>query len=340
MPIDGDRIIHLFEPTRPGMVREVPFLYPVMNDLHDLDDLQTLEMKAAKSNADVANVLTNKTGEATVTASRRQKWQIQSQDKDGNPVNKQAPLFYETTLGGRTIYVSNGEKFEQFKSDRPSVSTKEYWDYLVRKICAGVGISALLVLPFSLQGTVTRADMDVAASFFRSRSGVLAAVLREIYLWAMSWAVKYDRALDGAPAEWWHVAIRPPRSIVVDLGRNSWAITEELDAGIRSVQDVCAEMGQDWRHVLRQRAVEASYVNKLVTEYGVSREQIVKPPMGSTQGTGNPEPTSQTTEGPAKPEPATPEPATAKTAATAPMIGHVWNVIRDDTGKILRYEPA
>jgi biotin carboxyl carrier protein len=126
----------------------------------------------------------------------------------------------------------------------------------------------------------------------------------------------------------------------VDLGRNSWAITEELDAGIRSVQDVCAEMGHDWRHVLRQRAVEASYVNKLVTEYGVAREQIVKPPQGSTQGTGNPEPTSQTTEGPAKPEPATPEPATAKTAAVAPMIGHVWNVIRDDTGKILRYEPA
>src|SRR5438477_61653 len=87
------------------------FLYPVMNDLHDLDDLQFLEMKAAKSNADVANVVTNKTGEATVTASRRQRWQIQSQDKDGNPVNKQAPLFYETTLGGRTIYVSNGEKF-------------------------------------------------------------------------------------------------------------------------------------------------------------------------------------------------------------------------------------
>ncbi len=335
-PIDGDRIIHLFEPTRPGMVHGPPFLYPVMNDLHDLDDLQFLEMKAAKSNADVANVVTNKTGEANVTASRRQKWQIQSQDKDGNPVNKQAPLFYETTLGGRTIYVSNGEKFEQFKSDRPAVATKEYWDYLVRKICAGVGISALLVLPFSLQGTVTRADMDVAASFFRSRSSVLAGVLREIYLWAMSWAVKYDRALDGAPREWWHCTIRPPRSVVVDLGRNSWALTEELDKGIRTAQDVCAEMGHDWRAVYRQRAVEAAYVDSLVKEFGVSRENIVKPAVPTTQGTGNPEPTIETTK-PAEPaDPKTANPAAALLAPTA----RTWNVVRDDDGKIMRYEVA
>ncbi len=336
-PIDGDRVIHLFEPTRPGMTHGPTFLYPVMNDLHDLDDLQFLEMKAAKSNADVANVVTNKTGEANVTASRRAKWNIQSQDKDGNPVNKQAPLFYETTLGGRTIYVSNGEKFEQFKSDRPAVATKEYWDYLVRKICAGVGISSLLVLPFSLQGTVTRADMDVAASFFRSRSGVLAGVLREIYMWAMSWAVKYDRSLDGAPREWWHCVIRPPRSVTVDIGRNSQAVLEELEGGVRNYQDVCAEMGHDWRHVLRQKAVEAAYINSLVDEFGVTREQIAqlaKQTM-SVKEVITPTAAEEATRDPNAPTPQEKE----LTAAAAPTA-RTWNVVRDDDGKIMRYEVA
>src|SRR5947207_5275165 len=59
-PVDANRIIHLFEPERPGMFRELPMLTPVMNDLHDLDDLQALEMLSAKNNADVANVITNK----------------------------------------------------------------------------------------------------------------------------------------------------------------------------------------------------------------------------------------------------------------------------------------
>ncbi len=176
-PIDGDRMLHLFEPARPGMVHGPTLLYPVMNDLHDLEDLQFLEQKAARAAAEVANVITNKIGEASTTSSRRQKWQIQSQDAAGNPTVKSPPLFYETTLGGRNLYVSSGEKFEQFKSERPSVVTRDYWDYLIRKICAGVGISSLLVMPFSLQGTVTRADLDVAASFFRSRSAIIAAIM-------------------------------------------------------------------------------------------------------------------------------------------------------------------
>ncbi len=273
-PLDGDRIIQLYEPSRAGMCRGLPFLSAVMNDLHDLDDLQSLEMKAAKAAAEVANVVTNKTGEANLAASRRQKWQIQSQDASGNPVNKTAPLFYETTVGGRTIFISNGEKFEQFRSQRPGVATQDYWDYLVRKICAGVGISAMLVMPFSLQGTVTRADLDVAAAFFKSRSTILAEVMREIYLWVMSWAVKYDQSLDGAPAEWWHVVVRPPRSITVDVGRNSTAVLEELEGGTRTFQDVCAEMGHDWRHVLRQKAIEAKYIDDLTTEFGISRNHV------------------------------------------------------------------
>jgi capsid protein len=275
-PIQGDRIIHLFDPARPGMVRGLTYLYPVINDLHDLSDLQKLEMAAAKNNSEVANVVTNKTGEANLAAMKRDRWRITSQNASGNSVTKTAPLVYETTLGGRTIYISNGEKFEQFRSDRPGAATRDYWDYLVRKICAGVGISALLVLPFSLQGTVTRADLDVAAAFFKSKSGLIQAVLREIYIWAMGWAVKFDRSLDGAPREWWRTAIRPPRSVNVDVGRNSAAILDELEGGVRTYQDVCGELGFDWRVVLEQKAIEASFINHLVDKYGVTRDQIAQ----------------------------------------------------------------
>lgn len=276
-PIPADQIIHLFDPLRPGMKRGLPRMTPVMNDIHDLEDFQMLEMKAAKAAAEIANVVTNKTGEANSQQLRRQKMQIQSQDAAGNPVTKTNPFYYEVTMGGRTTYFVNGEKIEQFKSDRPSIATQWYWDYLVRKVCAGVGISALFVMPFSLQGTVTRADLDIATSFFRSRSAIIAAVLREIYIWAMSWAVKFDRNLkmDGIPKEWWHVHVRPPRAPNVDVGRNSAAIISEVNAGIRTFQDVCAEMGHDWRQMMDQKAAEADYINQLLKKYpGVTRDQI------------------------------------------------------------------
>jgi capsid protein len=272
--VEGDRMILLSDQPRPGMIRSVTYLYPVLEDLHDLSDLQALEMKAAKNNARVANVVTNKTGEANLGAMRRERWTIQGRNAAGNATSKNAPLVSEMTVGGETWYVANGEKFEQFKSDRPGASTRDYWDYLVRKICAGVGISSLLVLPFSLQGTVTRADLDVAAAFFRSKSSLIQAVLREVYIWVMGWAVKFDRSLDGAPREWWHTSIRPPRSVNVDVGRNSQAILDEMEAGIRTFEDVCGELGNDWRTVLRQKAVEAKYVDDLARELKIHRDFI------------------------------------------------------------------
>src|SRR2546430_14112068 len=90
----------------------------------------------------------------------------------------------------------------------------------------------------------------------------------------MGWAVAYDRALDGGPDNWWHVTIRPPKAVNVDTGRQSQAVLEELEAGTRTFQDVCAELGHDWRHVLRQKAVEAKFINDLADEFDVTREQI------------------------------------------------------------------
>jgi lambda family phage portal protein len=305
-PIDASRMIHLCDPSRPGMVRPLPMLYPVMNDLHDLDDLQKYEMAAAKSNAEVASVVTNKTGEADTRGLRRAKYEIGSQNAGGSATTKQAPLFYEhVTQGGKRVYISNGEKFEEFRTDRPGAATQSYWDYLVRKICAGVGISSLLVLPFSLQGTVTRADLDVASAFFKAKSSLISAALREIYVWALGWAVKFDRSLDGAPREWWAVTSRPPRSPNVDVGRNSYAVISELKAGIRNYQDVCAELGGDWRDVLRQRAIEASFIKDLTNEFGVTKEDIVL--FGDSQGNAEQNPSETTPQAPGIQNPEEPQ---------------------------------
>ncbi len=129
-----------------------------------------------------------------------------------------------------------------------------------------------------MQGTVTRADLDVANAFFRARSAVIACAMRQLYLWCMEYAVKYDRALDGTPKDgsWNKAIVRPPRAVNVDVGRNSAAILAELEAGTRTFQDIYAENGEDWRQQLRQKAEERAYIHELVKEFA-AKGQVIDP---------------------------------------------------------------
>lgn len=273
--IPADRIIHLFEPSRSGQRRGISRLAAVLRTVHDLHDLQRLEMMAAKDAAETSYWVTNQSGTANTRGMRATRLAIQSQDQAGNTVTKPGAQYSELTQGGAIRYLKIGEDIKQLASGRPSVTMQWYWDYLVRSICAGTGISALLVMPWSLQGTVTRADLDIMNSFFRARSSVAAAIIRELYVWVMGWAVKFDRALDGAPKDWFEVTVRPPRAVNVDVGRNSQAVIAEYEEGFRSLADIVGEMGHDWRHVLEQKAKEWSFMEQLKKRYpGLTDEAI------------------------------------------------------------------
>ena len=275
--IASDYIEHIFEPSRIGQFRGLPFLYPVMDDITDLSDLQRYEMKAAKSNAVTSNVITNAAGEITDDDVVRQGYLNSSKNSLGESTDEERAKYYRAAFGGETKVLKTGDKFEVFASERPGVAQQAYWDFLISKICAGVGISKLLVLPYTLQGTVTRSDLDVSNTFFRSRSSVLASHFERIYLFAIGWAKDWDPALKGAPKDWDRVVIRPPRSVNVDVGRNSAADLAELAAGATNYQTLYADRGDDWREQLTQRADEAAFINQLAkdrSESGVTAGQI------------------------------------------------------------------
>jgi capsid protein len=279
--IPAEEIVHLFEPERPGQYRGLSFLYPVVNDIHDLNDITMYEKRAAKDASEITNVIKNAAGEVDPNTLRRQRMSSNSQDASGNAVTKRDDQYYKTTLAGRTLVLKTNEDIAQFQSNRPSVAQQSLWDYLLSRICAGVGISKLLVLPYSMQGTVTRSDLDVATLFFRSRSSTLAAAVIDIYEWVMGFSKDYDkelRSVGQAPTNWYEARIRPPRAPNVDTGRNSASMINEYQAGLRTAQDIFAENGEDWREQLRQRAEEAAYVLDLLNEFdGITKEDICNP---------------------------------------------------------------
>jgi lambda family phage portal protein len=274
--VDAASVVHVYEPNRPQQFRGIPFISPVLNILHDFDDLHIEEMRAAKEASQWSTFITTESGELPAAGIRRSRMTGTTQTSNGTATTENRTDFYKDIIGGKTVALRKGEDVKQFKPERPSVVTQEYWDLLIKRICAGVGIPSVLVFPESMQGTVYRGAISMAETYFRARSSVISAAVRRIYEHVMLWAIQNDPALAGAPADWFRVAILPPRGINVDVGRNSNAMLAELAAGATTYDQIYAPLGLDWREQFRRLSEQQTYARDLGLQLG-STQQVAEP---------------------------------------------------------------
>lgn len=271
---DASLVIHVFEPSRPGQYRGLPFFTSALNTIDDLDELKRLEMKAARAAAVVANIIKTASGEVD--------YESLIASGGGAETNSTTSEItaYQERLGGETIALRAGEELSQFKSDRPSVVTREYWRDLQAEVCASAGIPAVLVYPDQMQGTQYRGSLDMAAAFFRARSAVMQEVVRRVYEWVMRSSIGREPGLAGAPQDFWSVSIQPPRSVNVDVGRNSAAMLAELASGATNFRQIYGPQGLDWREEGKQLAEELAYFNGL----GIKLPFLQQQPAPQQQG--------------------------------------------------------
>jgi capsid protein len=242
----ADFVAHVMEPSRPGMHRGLSMLYPVINDLQDLEELHMLEMQSAKDHAAVSRTIETASGELDAVDLRRQEFSTGSGGNSGGSQNTRN-LHYESIFGSSVKVLKRGDKMTLLASQRPSVVTQDYWKYRTEMVCSGVGIPYVLVFPDSMQGTVYRGALDTAAAFFAARSQVMQDVARRIYTYVMGWARYNVPELRDAPADWSRVSIRAPRAVNVDVGRNSSAMLAELEKGATNYEAIYGPLGLDWR---------------------------------------------------------------------------------------------
>jgi hypothetical protein len=303
--IPAKEIIHIFKARRPGQMRGIPEGFSGMNTLHDYEDLQMLEMQAAKLASAIGNVETNPTGEIDINATRRSRLSISSTNAAGGLVMKNADQFYKVTLGSQHIALKAGDSLKQFQVDRPSVSQQMHWDILLNSICCSYCVPKLLVVPYSVQGTEIRAVLDTYAYSSRINFELVAIALRDIYEWQTRWAVQFDRTMDGTkPQNFLDSIIRPPRAPNVDIGYTAQARQLELQAGTMTIQDIYAERQQDWRQQMRQIAETRAYVKQLAKEFKIEPyeiSQIINIKLTAEPGAEEPQPAKQDQ----KPEPKT-----------------------------------
>lgn len=270
--VPADRIVHVFEPSRAGQVRGLPLFHAVINDLLDLQELQGLEMLAAKDAAVTSKVIKTKTPDMTeddmgVGASLRK---VQPSEED--TIDKST--YYREVLGAETAVLQDGDEMEQFQSNRPSVAVQQFWDHVIARSMAGAGLPVEVVLLSRTGGTQTRAALDMANAWFRSRSAALSQHLGRVYEYVIGSAID-EGLLKSPPFDWRKYRYTPPRAINVDAGRNSAALINEWRSGFRSLDMICSEMGLEWKDVVNQRIEEITYIKELAAQKGHKRAEVM-----------------------------------------------------------------
>lgn len=274
MRIPARSVYHVFNPERFGQVRGMPLCANVINDLIDLDLLHKYEMDAAKFNSQ------------KMAAWTRQGDDLAIEDSPFSPGTGNTPLSLEErqtrieqSFGGTVVGLNPGETLTPYISQRPSVITQEYWEFLLKKTSAGIGYTDLLIFPRSVQGTVVRANLETTAAVLKSEYEVYAKALRWIYRF-----IAEEHAYKTRVNDWWKCSVQAPRSPVVDLERNTSAIIDETRNGMRSLSYNCNELGRSMDDVLEEKGKECQKIKEVATKYGITVRELLSSMIGEFAG--------------------------------------------------------
>ncbi|WP_370045488.1 MULTISPECIES: phage portal protein [Salipiger] len=229
--VPAQQIIHVRRIDRPGQMRGVPWLAPVMMTIGELSDYQEAQILKQK----IASLLA-----FFVEAG------ADGQIYDGTKLEEVAP--------GAIVGLSEGQKVTP--SEPPKVDG--YSDFMregVRVIATGLGLTYesfgdLTGVNFS-SGRMGRMEMDRFIQVWQQQL-VIGQMCHGISRWTLdAWPlVRLSRRLPPVPAglDW-----TPPRRPLIDPSKEIGAAIDEIDAGLTSRQRKQREMGYDPDVIARER---------------------------------------------------------------------------------------
>lgn len=267
--VDASFVVHIFDPSRAQQHRGASLFYPVLNDLRDLREWHNLEMLATKDAAETGKIITNEAGEEEIDPQRALVYGTDAASEEGWTDEEMAN--FREVFGARSRYMKNGEKVEVLQHARPADSTQRFWDRIVDRICAGVGIPRELLFPSNLRGPLVHAVFDMANAYFRALTPMFVEHFQRVYWHVLS----YEFPDSQRPADWRRYKYIPPKAINVNVGRNSAALINEWKSGWRTDEEIAAMDNRDWRDVTEQKAKEAAYKREMLAKYpGISMADL------------------------------------------------------------------
>lgn len=273
----AEYVIHLFTPIRPNQLRGIPYCYPVLKYLACFEKVVGYEQTHAKNMSKVSGFIRNKEGEEftgldalqeSIEGGINHTEDAITETPDKDTEKKKLIEELKHTYGGDIADLGDYE-FMELNTSRPNVNTMDFLKMLAGYICEGQGIGKLLFLGEGTQGTQVRANIEINKSFFHSHTHILAGALCQVYQFVMG------SVPAGGVNGWNRCKYNIPRSIIVDIGRDSSKEIEEIKHGLKTLQDAYSERGLDWEAQLEQCAKETSFIKETAAKYGLKESDLL-----------------------------------------------------------------
>lgn len=225
-------IIHVRRMDRPGQLRGVPWLAPVMLTLGELADYQEAQILKQRFSALVAGVLTSEDGQAT-TPDNARAWE----DLQPGALVMAPP--------GTTLTMTNPPKVDDYKV---------FMSEGLGAVAMGVGITRealsgdLSGVNFS-SGRMGRMEMDRNVESWQQNI-MIRQFCAGIERWAReAWPLQTVQPTAKFALDW-----TAPRRPLIDPNKEIEAEIKAIEAGIKSRQGVQRQMGEDPDRVREERA--------------------------------------------------------------------------------------
>lgn len=234
--VPADQILHVRRPERPGQMRGVPWLAPVMMTLGELSDYQEAQILKQRIAALLAFFV-----EAT----------DDGEVYGGKDIEELQP--------GAVVGLKQGQKVTP--SQPPSVEGYEsFMREGVRTIAIGLGLTYesfgdLTGVNFS-SGRMGRMEMDRFIQVWQQQL-IIGQMCKGIARWTLdAWRLAASaRNLPAVPKE---IEWTAPRRPLIDPSKEIGAAIDEIEAGLNSRQRKQREMGLDPDVIARERAEDAA----------------------------------------------------------------------------------
>lgn len=240
--IPASEILHICKPDRPGQVRDVSWLAPIVRRLKDLDDYEDAALMKQKIAACLAVLI--------------------SGDDPGN-------LGVGTDIEGRDslqpgLMVRTGSATTTTVVDPPAVSEHgPYTTQVLRGIAAGAGIGYedltgdFQNMPFSA------ARMSRIQTWENIHDWRWSLMVPQFYDPVWAWAVDAADFVGAMPPKGYAVQWTPPPMPMLDPAAEGQAYIRNVRGGLQSLSDAHRELGYDPKRLLEELAADLKELDRL-----------------------------------------------------------------------------
>ena len=244
--ISSSSMIHLIDPQWVGQKRGLPLFSSAINVFRDLQTASEREMFAQMLLSSLVLAEHNSTGAAD--------------DDDITQVGGNAcggSTNVQNFEQGMVKYfkAGDGSKIEPILSQRPTIEWQQFQDRLRKQAVVGVGWSETLMEGNpDFNSVSTRLAIKLAEKAVEDRQQILIGAGRRILAYATARFI--NLGILPKNNEFWKWGYTLPPKISIDAGRDSAAMINEYDKGIRNLADIVGESGNSVEQHIRQRVKE------------------------------------------------------------------------------------